>query len=256
MKNDPKHLNKPGWSDYVSDLYKFSRETYKLWLENGKPRQGTIHDMYTQSKRRFKYALRFIKKHEDDLRREAIAKKLSDNNSRGMWREINNINNSKVPLPTRIEEATDNDTILNLWKNHYQCLFNCIKDSNTLNKKTEVNCLFDDVKVTINDVRDAVNKLDCNKSCGADDIYAEHLKYASEKIYTLLSMCFTGFFVHGFLPESMLTVVLVPIIKNKAGNINSINNYRPIALASILSKVIENIIFDMIELLLIKNPNQ
>ena len=115
VKNDPKHLNKPGWSDYVSDLHKFSRETYKLWLENGKPRQGTIHDMYAKSKRRFKYAVRFIKKHEDDLRREAIAKKLSDNNSRGMWREINNINNSKVPLPTRIEEATNSDTSSGLY---------------------------------------------------------------------------------------------------------------------------------------------
>ena len=69
-------------------------------------------------------------------------------------------------------------------------------------------------------------------------------------------MCFTGFFVHGFFPESMLTVVLVPIIKNKAGNINSINNYCPIALASILSKFIENIILNKIELHLIKNPNQ
>ena len=30
--------------------------------------------------------------------------------------------------------------------------------------------------MTINDVYEAINKLDCNKSCGADDIYAEHLK--------------------------------------------------------------------------------
>ena len=38
VKNDSKHLNKPGWSDYVADLYKFSRESYKLRLDNGKPR--------------------------------------------------------------------------------------------------------------------------------------------------------------------------------------------------------------------------
>ena len=77
-------FNKPGWSDYVSDLYRFSRDTYKLWLENGKPRGGPIHDIYAQSKCRFKYACRFIKKHEDDLRRESIAKKLSENNPKAM----------------------------------------------------------------------------------------------------------------------------------------------------------------------------
>ena len=45
-------------------------------------------------------------------------------------------------------------------------------------------------------------------------------------------MYITGFFVHGFLPSSLLSVVLVPIIKDKCGKINSKDNYRPIALAS------------------------
>ena len=51
-------------------------------------------------------------------------------------------------------------------------------------------------------------------------------------------------------------MILVPIIKNKAGNINSINNYRHIALASILSKIIKYIILDRIELQLATNANQ
>ena len=55
-------------------------------------------------------------------------------------------------------------------------------------------------------------------------------------------MCITGFFVHGFLPSSLLSVVLVPIIKDKCGKINSKDNYRPIALASIVSKIVENIV--------------
>ena len=119
-----------------------------------------------------------------------------------------------------------------------------------------MDCHVDDLKVTIENISEAVNKLDNNKSCGTDSIYAEHLKYSSEKIYTLLSMCLTGFFVHGYLPESLLTVILVPVIKNKAGNINSKDNYRPIALASIISKVIENIILVRIQDQLESNPNQ
>ena len=94
------------------------------------------------------------------------------------------------------------------------------------------------------------------KSCGADNIYAEHLKYASERLIPILSMCFTGFFVHGFLPTSLLAVVLVPIIKNKAGNVNSIDNYRPVALSSIVSKILETIILNRIEIYLLTNANQ
>ena len=75
--NNRNYLHKPGWSDYVSDLYELSRETYRVWVDNGKPRQGPIHNIYTQSKQRFKYAIRYINKNENALRRESLAKKLS-----------------------------------------------------------------------------------------------------------------------------------------------------------------------------------
>ena len=52
---------------------------------------------------------------------------------------------------------------------------------------------------------------------------------------TLLAMCFTGLFTHGVLPASMLSVILVPVSKDKTGKISQKGNYRPIALASILS---------------------
>ena len=140
-------------------------------------------------------------------------------------------------------------------ENHFQNLFNCLNITRT-NVNNKTNCDFNVLKVTVNDIQNAINRLDNNKTCGSDEIYAEHLKYSSEKLYPLLSICFTSLFVHGYLPDTLLTVILVPIIKNKAGNINSINNYRPIALASILSKIIKYIILDRIELQLATNANQ
>ena len=38
--------------------------------------------------------------------------------------------------------------------------------------------------------------------------------------------------------------VLVPIIKDKCGKINSKDNYRPVALASVTSKIVEMILLD------------
>ena len=60
-------------------------------------------------------------------------------------------------------------------------------------------------------------------------------------------MCITSFFSHGYLPESMLSVIIAPVIKDKAGNINAKDNYRPIALASIISKVVEIIMLNRME---------
>ena len=44
------------------------------------------------------------------------------------------------------------------------------------------------------------------------------------------------------------SVLLVPVLKEKAGKLNSMDNYRPIALASTLSKVLEKNILNRIEM--------
>ena len=62
----------------------------------------------------------------------------------------------------------------------------------------------------------------------------------------MLAVCITGCFVHGFLPDSMLSTVLVPIIKDNTGRIDRMYNYRPIALASVMSKVVEIILLNRI----------
>lgn len=60
----------------------------------------------------------------------------------------------------------------------------------------------------------------------------------------VLAICFNGVMAHGLLPESMLSVALLPVIKDKAGKVGSLDNFRPIALAWVLSKVLERILLD------------
>ncbi|CAL4169330.1 unnamed protein product [Meganyctiphanes norvegica] len=251
-----RYTPRPGWNDYVSDIYDFSREARRMWLDQGKPRQGMVHDMFVKSKRRLKCALNYITKNEDFLRKESLAKKLSQLSPNDFWREISTINNSRIMLPTSIEGATGADEIGKLWKNHFEGLFNCLQKFDNSSVPYTITSSFNDLKVTTDEVFDAMKKLENNKSSGADNIYAEHIKYASKSLVPLISICFTACFVHGFLPTSLLTVVLVPIIKNKAGNVNSIDNYRPVALSNIFSKILELIILNRIECYLMTNANQ
>ena len=182
------------------------------------------------------------------LEKSPWQKKLSNLSSNEFWREIASINNSKVMLPTSIEDATGAKEISILWERHFESIFNCLQNFNKLNTKYNVNSSFNEMRVTTDEVIAAIKKIELNKSSGADNIHAEHIKYANEKLVPLLSICFTACFVHGFLPSSLLTVVLVPIVKNKAGNINSIDNYRPVALSNIFSKILEIIILGRIDI--------
>ena len=92
-------------------------------------------------------------------------------------------------------------------------------------------------------VFDAMHTLPNNKACGLDFISAEHLKNASLRLAPLR---LTDLMIHGIVPDSMLSILLVPVLKDKAGRVSCMDNYRPIALASILSKVVERILLDRI----------
>ena len=90
-------------------------------------------------------------------------------------------------------------------------------------------------------------------------VIVEHLKDCLILcIGDVIYLCFTSFLFMDFCQSQccQLTVVLVPVIKDKAGKISSKDNYRPVALASVFSKVIEVIILGRIEICLDTNPNQ
>lgn len=54
----------------------------------------------------------------------------------------------------------------------------------------------------------------------------------------------------------MISVSLVPVMKDKSGKVDSSDSYRPIALASVLSKVFESIPLDRIEEIITSTDHQ
>ena len=67
----------------------------------------------------------------------------------------------------------------------------------------------------------------------------EHFKNASYRLNVVLSVVLQAMLKHGFLPKQFTLTMIVPILKSKNGDITSKSNYRPIALATVCSKIIE-----------------
>ena len=87
----------------------------------------------------------------------------------------------------------------------------------------------------------------------------ENLKFADPILAVLLSICFTCMFKHCYIPSSMLDSVIVPLVKNRNGDVTDLsdkNNYRPIALSSTISKVFQNVIMYRLEEYLWTTDNQ
>ena len=65
-----------------------------------------------------------IKRNEASLRKEPLASKLADGDSKGFLKQIKGDSNGRVPLPTSVEGVTGEANIANLWRTHYKYVFN------------------------------------------------------------------------------------------------------------------------------------
>ena len=101
-----------------------------------------------------------------------------------------------------------------------------------------------------------LQSLEKGKSCGLDGLSSEHLIYSGERLAILLSLLFNTCTIHGYMPSDMISTVLIPIIKDKSGDVTDKSNYRPIALSSIMSKVFEHLLLDHMESFLYTSDNQ
>ena len=100
----------------------------KAWvLEAGRPRQGPVLDCIKLTNARYKYAVRYVSKHEQVMRADSMAEKLLCNNLTDLWKEVRALNRGNTSLPCTIEGVSGADNIAELWRRHYSALFNCVK---------------------------------------------------------------------------------------------------------------------------------
>ena len=71
-----------------------------------------------------------------------------------------------------------------------------------------------------------------------------------------LSVFFNLCTVHSFIPSQCLETVIVPIIKSPTDDISNSGNYRPIAIAWVVSKLFEHLILFKLKPLLKTSDNQ
>ena len=231
----------PGWNDFVKAAHSEARDAFKFWIRSSKPRHGEVFNDMKTSRSKIKYLLRQCKRNEASIRADILARDLCNKDPKSFWKNVSKQNNSSTNLADTVGGATGRDSIASMWSSHFSQLFNCVTCDRHKNYTMEA------LKLTTNyydtftpgAINRSIASLCSDKDCGKDVLFAEHLLHASPEIHVLLSICFNAFIVHGFLPNPLTDTVLVPIVKDKTKNISDKGNYRPIALASVVSKVFE-----------------
>ena len=247
----------PGWNMYVSESHKEARRDFLYWRSVGSPREGPIALTMRSSRARFKLALRECKREEDRMRAEAMAEKLLAGNSSGLWNDIRSLCPQKTTRVGRVDDAIGDQDIGNLWKTRFEQLLNCVRNDSM---ETEVRTRFTDNRayalITFNEIKELVKRLPDNKATGADSIPAEVFKYAPDRLLVLLSIFLCACFCHHYIPEIIMKVIIIPLLKSKLKDPSSSDNYRPIAIATSISKLFELVMLDRMNSFLATADNQ
>ena len=97
-------------------------------------------------------------------------------------------------------------------------------------------------------LKTCANRLKPGKSDPLFQVTLDFLSAAPDVLYELLALIFRNYVVHGHVSEFLLLSTLIPIIKNKLADITSSDNYRSIAISSLVMKI-----FDMAILSIFKD---
>ncbi|CAG9133706.1 unnamed protein product [Plutella xylostella] len=94
-------------------------------------------------------------------------------------------------------------------------------------------------RCTPRDVARVVRGMTRGKSPGVDGLSIEHVLYAGDEIFRVLSELFNACIENSCLPKELMRTVVVPVPKNKTGDLSRLNNYRPISLGTVIGKILE-----------------
>ena len=248
----------PSWNEYCREAHSDARNAFLEWVYNGRPRSGYLLRNMQQTRCTFKQALRRCRALTSRTDADKLARRFLTKDSKKFWSEIKRLKGkTSAPIATTIGTATGHTNIAELWRSHYCGLLNSTPPSSISQQiKNTISKCEDTEIVSAQEVAVAVKDLKLGKSCGLDSLAAEHFRYASEKLHILLSLCFTCMLRHSYVPKCFSNTVIVPVIKDKKGNVTDVDNYRPIAITSIASKILEKILLVRVQDYLYTSDNQ
>ena len=164
------------------------------------------------------------------------------NNQNGIFREIKIIRYNKQSFPNNIDGKDEN--IPQYFANKYENLYNSVDDSNDLliveesiSQRINNTDICEVLKITPTLVKEASKKHKPEKSDPVSEIFSDYLINAPDILCQHLSDVMKTFITHGHLTQTLAIYTLLPMIKDKLGKASDSNNYRSIAISSVILKL-------------------
>lgn len=251
----PHEKKLPGWSDLVKPFQEDARFYYAVWESYGKPLNCPIHNLMKQSKNRYHYAVRSIKRQSEKLRNDKLLDHCLKGNATNIVKEFKKQNPCKVSSAVNIDGHTNSTDISNHFASIYKDLYqrhdtaDLIYDHlDEINSNITVDNLSEIDILTPGVVHQAISSLKKSKNDTYYTFKSDALVLGKEVLVNHLTLLLQAFLIHSYIPKDILISSLQPIVKDKLGDKCSSSNYRAIGTSSLILKL-----FDLIILILFGN---
>lgn len=232
----------PGWNKHVKAAYREARLAFQVWKFCGKPDAGSEFENMRKTRRVFKSKLEWCRKNEKQIKCNIIAENHRSKDFGNFWKNTNKLN-PKSSLPVSIGGKHEPSHIANMFVNQFKVnpVANPAVNVNETGADTDVSMKLG-VQFSAKDVTKVIKSMVRGKSPGHDHLSVEHLRHAGTHLPRVLAMFFNLCISHSYLPSPLMRTIVVPIVKNKTGDISDPANYRPISLATVIAKVLDSLL--------------
>lgn len=228
-----------GWNKHVAGAHGAARSKFKDWVLCGRPKSGSVYADMCDSRRAFKARLKWCQDHQDQIRMDALADKHRNGDFRGFWQQTSKIN-VRPGLPASVGGVSDHKGIANIFREHFAVKSPRGPAGEVLNADTNGQLI--GTRFSAKDVANVIKNMTRGKSPGHDGLSIEHLLHAGPHISRVLAMFYSLCVSHNYLPADFMKTLVVPVVKNKTGDLADTSNYRPISLATIAAKVFDGLL--------------
>ena len=246
----------PGWNSRCKGSHYEARKCFLDWKNQGRPRSGPYYDDMKESRTIFRRDLKFCKENDENLRNDKIMESLKSKDMGKFWSRVRVKN--KRDCSNMVDNESSVPQIALNFKSKYSAILNnpiCQTSVESLDNRL-LNALKNGYGYQIlpSEFDKAIS--DLNTGIGHDNVHSNHLKHSPAKFRYILNLLFNCMIMHGYIPDEMLTGIIIPRVKNKLGNLCDSNNYRPVMISSNMLKLFEYCLMPSLNEKLILHENQ
>ena len=236
----------PNWKTEIKPYREEAQFWHSVWISAGRPLNNQLHMLMKRTRNIYHLHIRKNKRMIDRIKRNTLLNSCLANNG-NLFDEIKRQRKSNRTIATAIDGYTDD--IPSYFAKKYESLYNSVDDGVNLSRIEEnmqrrisEKNYGDICHITPELVKTASQKLKPGKSDPLLCVTSDFFVNAPSILYELLSSILKSYIIHAYISEFLLLSNLIPIVKDRLSKITNSNNYRSIAISSLVMKIFDGVI--------------